>query len=181
MENQEQWDNLMMRMAQELRGIDNLMEQFFGFLYRKTDYYKNADKQTQKTMIDRAFEKYSKLSEAEKQKQAAKKKEEKKVEKVEQKSQVVEVTEEEANAIEREEAEKKNKKQEAVNTPDDSESEKKKPRVEIAKVDPENFDILSPADSKDDDDDTNADENQLTVFEMVSIFSDKNMYCFKNI
>lgn len=38
----DRFDGLYMNLAQQNQGIDNLLESFFGFLRRKTDFYTGA-------------------------------------------------------------------------------------------------------------------------------------------
>jgi hypothetical protein len=42
MENQEQFDGLFMTVLQRSEGINNFFDNFFNFLYRKTDFFTNA-------------------------------------------------------------------------------------------------------------------------------------------
>jgi len=126
-ENQVKWDNMFMMMAQENHGISNLLNTFFGFLYRKTDFFSAAEEADAKKTVLQHFEKYSKLqiakentqketakraAEFKKETEAkrAKKVEENKInEKVQQTSQIMEVTEEEAEIIQRENIKKVDK------------------------------------------------------------------------
>lgn len=38
----DRFDGMYMNLAQQNQGIDNLLESFFGFLRRKTDFYTGA-------------------------------------------------------------------------------------------------------------------------------------------
>ena len=40
MSEDERFDGLFMNVAQQAQGIDNLMDTFFGFLRRKTDFFR---------------------------------------------------------------------------------------------------------------------------------------------
>ena len=42
MESQEQFDGLFGSVLQRGEGINNFLDNFFGFLYRKTDFYSNS-------------------------------------------------------------------------------------------------------------------------------------------
>jgi hypothetical protein len=44
MDNPEQFDGLFMTALQKSEGINNFFDAFFGFLFRKTDYYTNKGK-----------------------------------------------------------------------------------------------------------------------------------------
>jgi len=41
----ERFDGLYLSLAQQLQGIDPLLESFFSFLRRKTDFFAGADQQ----------------------------------------------------------------------------------------------------------------------------------------
>ena len=162
---QKNWDGMLLMLARENQGIDNLLDTFFGFLYRKTDFFQAASKQDSSKKLLESFNKWCKIAEAkkiEKEKQAAakkkyeeemkKKKEEelKKQKTEEEENKIVEVTEEEAQAIleeKKENIEPKPEKQAKTETKDNPNANR----------DPK----LSPFDVKDDDDDENADPTQL--------------------
>ncbi len=44
MSNLEQFDGLFMTALQQGEGFTNFLDSFFGFLYRKTDFYADASK-----------------------------------------------------------------------------------------------------------------------------------------
>jgi len=104
---QKNWDGMLLMLARENQGIDKLLDTFFGFLYRKTDFFQAATKQDSSKKMLEMYNKWCKLAEIkkiEKEKQLeAKRKYEaemkKKKEEQEQKEQIVEVTDEEAQAI----------------------------------------------------------------------------------
>jgi len=123
----DRFDGFLLGFAQQHSGgIEDVLESFFGFLRRKTDFFaRPADAQQ---LIMKAFNKQAKLVEeekieAEKRKREAaareaarKKKEEEKARAEEQKKQessIVEIDEEEAKRFHEEQAEKKRKKEEA--------------------------------------------------------------------
>ena len=55
-ESNEEFDGLLMTVIQKARGIDNYFDAVFGFLYRKTDFFTNAEKS--KEIIEVQFKKY---------------------------------------------------------------------------------------------------------------------------
>jgi hypothetical protein len=55
-ESNEEFDGLLMTVIQKARGIDNYFDAVFGFLYRKTDFFTNAQKS--KEIIEVQFKKY---------------------------------------------------------------------------------------------------------------------------
>jgi len=140
------FDDMFMHLAQNCRGIDNLFDAFYGFLDRKTDFYSAVDLKDARATSIKAFEKYAKAhaekdkEQAEARERAAKYEKEmaaKAKKEAEASSGLVEVTEEEAEKIEKEEAAKKQKAAVAAE------------------------EALSKLDTKDDDDDENADPNLL--------------------
>merc|ERR1711976_685719 len=131
------FDDMLMNIIQRAEGIENFMDLFFGFLHRRTDFYKSLDEETAKSRVLKSFDKWLNLNKkAMQEKEDAKARKEKyeaeqrkKKQEAEQSSAVVEVTEEEAQKIEAEEK--------MTNGG------------------------LSPMDTKQDDEDTNADESKL--------------------
>merc|ERR1719350_1603935 len=100
-------------MAQENQGIDKLMDTFFGFLFRKTDFFTAASNDSTQQKVLEIYNKWVKIQEktdVEKRKLIAEKNKynaeiQKKVDAVqnskvpEQTSKIMEVTDEEADAI----------------------------------------------------------------------------------
>merc|ERR1712072_1602040 len=115
MSGNEKYDNMFMHMAQEVHGIDNLFDTFFGFLFRKTDFFTGVSHGDSKVQVLKSYSKFvalAKEKEAE-QKEAVRRAEDFEKERaaaaapVVQDSQVQEVTEEEAEQIIKAEEEKK--------------------------------------------------------------------------
>jgi len=136
-EQQQKWDNMLMMMAQENHGIDNLLDTFFGFLHRKTDFFSAAAAADSRQKVISAYEKWIKvndLKEVEKKKDAkarsdynkeiqkkldeARKKQEEAKGIPEQTEKIMEVTDEQAEAI----------KQEKQAPKSDAQPETKKPK-----------------------------------------------------
>jgi len=130
MEDAEKFDGLLLTLAQQHKGgVHELLNTFFGFLHRKTDFFHGAaDGVPRKTVLG-AMEQYEKLA-AEKRKEVAKEKQERENKLKEQRERskrkedeefsklnkpqengtspkIEEVTEEEANTIEKENAKSK--------------------------------------------------------------------------
>ena len=55
-ESNEEYDGLLMTVIQKARGIDNYFDAVFGFLFRKTDFFTNAEKSHE--IIEVQFKKY---------------------------------------------------------------------------------------------------------------------------
>ena len=55
-ESNEEFDGLLMTVIQKARGIDNYFDAVFGFLFRKTDFFTNAEKSHE--IIEVQFKKY---------------------------------------------------------------------------------------------------------------------------
>jgi len=63
-----QFDNLFMTVAQNAQGIDNLLDSFFGFLLRKTDFYTGVDDlKSAEEIVMKTFRKYGEMSEKKKE------------------------------------------------------------------------------------------------------------------
>merc|ERR1712151_297159 len=105
-DNTAKWDGMLMHLAQENHGIDNLLDTFFGFLFRKTDFFTAASEDDAKSKVLNAFEKYLKEQDKatsikkEAQKRADQHKKEIEKQKVKQSEKCVEVTDAEAELIE---------------------------------------------------------------------------------
>merc|ERR1712178_458595 len=159
------FDDMLMNIIQRAEGIENFMDVFFGFLHRRTDFYKSVDEETAKSRVLKSFDKWLNLNKkAMQEKEDAKARKEKyeaeqrkKKQEAEQSSAVVEVTEEEAQKIEAEEKMKKVdiKQNEPVPESKSSSKPKSADRAEMTNGG------LSPMDTKQDDEDTNADESKL--------------------
>merc|ERR1712127_132054 len=161
---------MLLMLARENQGIDNLLDTFFGFLYRKTDFFQAASKQDSSKKMLEMYNKWCKIAEVkkiEKEKQLeAKRKYEaemkKKKEEEEQKeNQIVEVTDEEAQAI-------LTKKVKNVEVTEEKIAEVNSIKVveKPVKNDEDGPNAgrntnLSPFDTKENDDDENADPSQL--------------------
>ncbi|XP_042231781.1 nuclear migration protein nudC-like [Homarus americanus] len=111
---EEKFDGMLLAMAQQHPGgVVELLDTFFSFLARKTDFYTGAPKETSEMMVIEKFKKYQNIAVAEQEKKKAeyeeleKKKQErlKKKEMEEKKAanvpKIKELTEEEANALEK--------------------------------------------------------------------------------
>ncbi|XP_059139786.1 nuclear migration protein nudC-like [Physella acuta] len=58
----ERFDGMLMAMAQQCEGgIHELLDAFFGFLARKTDFYSGAGKEQAQKMVREKFEQYRKV------------------------------------------------------------------------------------------------------------------------
>jgi len=162
-DNTAKWDGMLMHLAQENHGIDNLLDTFFGFLFRKTDFFSAASGADAKKKVLNAFEKYlkkqdkaSKVKE-EAQERARQHEEEMKKKKIVESGKCVEVTDAEAEEIEKENTQPiKNKENETKNVPKISNKTNKKLHYQT-----ENYYTISPMDEKEDDDDTNGDPTKL--------------------
>jgi len=124
MENQ-QYDNLLLSFAQQCGNVDEILDNFFGFMLRKTDFFTGADDSTARTKVLSSLAKFEKLAERARQQQAAKNKavDEEKKRKAEEKrkkdaaeyekaqeakqAKIEEITDEEAEKIQEEEKKKK--------------------------------------------------------------------------
>lgn len=128
----ERFDGMLLAIAQQCEGgIAELLDVFFGFLERKTDFFIGAGKANAKKMVLSKFKEHQKKVEEKKEKEK-KEAESLKAAKAQKEAQqkteakIQEVTEEEAERIKREEQERKEKEQkeaEAKNTKKDEKSE----------------------------------------------------------
>merc|ERR1719487_1342406 len=100
----ERFDGMYINMAQQLGGIDPLLDSFFGFLRRKTDFLGGAASQTaaQETVLKSFLKNKDRFDEDVKEKAAKEKKKQRiaeekaKQQKVDEDSRIEELTEEEA-------------------------------------------------------------------------------------
>lgn len=128
----ERFDGMLLAIAQQCEGgIAELLDVFFGFLERKTDFFIGAGKANAEKMVLSKFKEHQKKVEEKKEKEK-KEAESLKAAKAQKEAQqkteakIQEVTEEEAERIKREEQERKEKEQkeaEAKNTKKDEKSE----------------------------------------------------------
>lgn len=128
----ERFDGMLLAIAQQCEGgIAELLDVFFGFLERKTDFFIGAGKANAKKMVLSKFKEHQKKVEEKKEKEK-KEAESLKAAKAQKEAQqkteakIQEVTEEEAERIKREEQERKEKEQkeaEEKNTKKDEKSE----------------------------------------------------------
>eukprot|EP00992_Anisonema_acinus_P009043 TRINITY_DN5229_c0_g1_i1.p1 TRINITY_DN5229_c0_g1~~TRINITY_DN5229_c0_g1_i1.p1 ORF type:complete len:318 (-),score=76.80 TRINITY_DN5229_c0_g1_i1:140-1093(-) len=112
----ERFDSLLLGLAQQQQGgIDGLLDVFFGFLQRKTDFFTGADAEAAKSTVLKSFNKFASQTE---EKRAQKRREEEKAQKQREAREeaarrkreeedralatpkIVEVTDEEAAAVE---------------------------------------------------------------------------------
>ena len=102
MENPEQFDGLFMTALQQGHGIQNFFDNFFGFLYRKTDFFQDKDRSWEYT--NTSYKTFLKKFEEKKEKEEKKKKKEEE-EKRKQKDEGATVREITAEEFERRRAE----------------------------------------------------------------------------
>lgn len=75
----DRFDGLFLNVAQQAHGIEPLLDHFFGFLRRKTDFFAGASNETVEELVLKTVRKNAALSEKDrKQKQLEREKEEKK-------------------------------------------------------------------------------------------------------
>lgn len=88
---EDRFDGMFMSIAQQSQGIEPLLDNLFGFLRRKTDFFVGADKQKIESIVLASLRKNAELSErAEIEKRKEKEREEKKrLEKIEKKRKVL--------------------------------------------------------------------------------------------
>lgn len=128
----ERFDGMLLAIAQQCEGgIAELLDVFFGFLERKTDFFIGVGKANAEKMVLSKFKEHQKKVEEKKEKEkkeaeALKAAKAQKEAQQETEAKIQEVTEEEAERIKRAEQEKKEKEQkeaEAKNTKKDEKSE----------------------------------------------------------
>ncbi|KAG1693357.1 Nuclear migration protein nudC [Nymphon striatum] len=140
--NEEKFDNMLLAIAQQHEGgVIQLLDTFFGFLGRKTDFFTGAEADTAKKLILEVYEKHRQLAVDKKiiKQEEKRKKEEKKKEKISNPPQkIMEVTDEEAEKIQKQIDQEKNAKDEnedekpktdGKEDDDDEEDEKDKGKV----------------------------------------------------
>ncbi|GMH94097.1 hypothetical protein TrST_g4075 [Triparma strigata] len=71
--NDDRFDGMFMNLAQQVRGIDPLLDTFFGFLRRKTDFFTGADDQQAMKKVMEALMKQKKFVDDDKKKAEEKK------------------------------------------------------------------------------------------------------------
>merc|ERR1711988_10335 len=77
-ENESEFDGMLMNIAERRRGIDPLLDSVFGFLRRRTDFFKGASvEQAEKTVME-SFKKHAAIAEREIAKEKKKEQEKKK-------------------------------------------------------------------------------------------------------
>ncbi|XP_067935798.1 nuclear migration protein nudC-like [Watersipora subatra] len=134
----EKFDGMLMGMAQQCEGgVMELLDHFFGFLSRRTDFFSGAGASTVEQTVLKAMKKYqadaaAKAAKEKKEKAAAEKrrqerlaKQKKEEEAKAEEPRIVEITDEEAEAIEKENKEKKMAEVAQPSEPDATNEEKK--------------------------------------------------------
>lgn len=130
--NSEKFDAMLLAIAQQCDGITELLDVFFGFLQRKTDFFTGAGKtEAEKIVITKFREHQKKIEERmekeRKEAEALKAAKAKREAEKEAEPKIQEVTDEEAERIKKEEEMKKQKAEEmAEKSMNDTESEDKK-------------------------------------------------------
>merc|ERR1712159_332653 len=83
-----EFDGFLMNIAERQRGIDPMLDVVFGFLRRRTDFFKGATSDTARKTVMDSFEKHLSLAEqaAAKEKKEAEKKKKKAAEKPKEKA-----------------------------------------------------------------------------------------------
>lgn len=66
MAQEDQFDAHLLHIAQQRQGIEPLMDTFFGFLRRKTDFFSGADRDAVEKVVHKAMKKQLDISEREK-------------------------------------------------------------------------------------------------------------------
>ncbi|CAF0702806.1 unnamed protein product [Brachionus calyciflorus] len=132
----EKFDGMFFTLAQQCQGgMVEVLDTFFSFLARKTDFYTGGGKGAAEKIVIDKFKKYESLAQQKHDKETAEREEadrvrreklKKKKEEEEQSSKIVEVNDEEAERIQAEiEAKKKAKTQEVVKSEPTKQEEKK--------------------------------------------------------
>lgn len=180
-EQQQKWDNMLMMMAQENHGIDNLLDTFFGFLFRKTDFFSAATSADSRKKVVSAYEKWikaSELKELEKKKDAKARADynaemQKKIDQAaarnsnvpEQTDKIIEVTDEEAEAIKASNRQQKSPEKQEEKIYEEEQPQEKRPKESTTEPASTSLitDIYAPSqlDQKGEDDDDNFDPTLL--------------------
>ncbi|XP_014286629.1 nuclear migration protein nudC [Halyomorpha halys] len=115
---QEKFDGMLLAMAQQHEGIKDLLDTFFSFLARKTDFYIGAQAEAARSLVLDSFEQHQSHANlaAEKKRNENAEAERKRKERLTAKEtpKVMEISEEEAKRIEAEEKRRKAEQEEAV-------------------------------------------------------------------
>ncbi|EGD77167.1 nuclear movement protein nudC [Salpingoeca rosetta] len=171
---EERFDGLLLSMAQQMEGgIDQLLDVYFSFLLRKTDFFTGASKEHAKQLVMSKFEKYSKIAEQkkkEKQQEEEDDAEEEEVVLPDDGSKIQELTDEQAAKLEQQLKKKEDKKQHTKKQPatsssseakaaDASSAAKKSKSTATPLPNAANPDDLSAEDSGDEDGDGNKQPN----------------------
>lgn len=70
MSGEDRFDGLFLNVAQQAQGIEPLLDHFFGFLRRKTDFFNGADNATVEDLVMKTVRKHSALSAKDRQNKA---------------------------------------------------------------------------------------------------------------
>jgi len=120
MSKEERFDGIFLSLAQQMEGgVPELMDTYFSFLRRKTDFFTGASTSQAKQLVLTAFDKHDTIAQEEKRKKVAEEEKKKKLseerkkkeEEQEKHSRIVEITDEEEKRIVEEKKHKEEKKQ----------------------------------------------------------------------
>jgi len=93
MDNEDEFDGLLMNIAERRRGIDPMLDCVFGFLRRRTDFFKGVSTERAEKTVMEAFRKHASIAErdiAKEKKEAEKKRKKAEKEKAEKAAKVIE-------------------------------------------------------------------------------------------